>query len=46
MHGYTPEKRLENRKAVWDEALKNVADRKVLYLEFGVAYGESISYWS
>jgi hypothetical protein len=37
---------LRPRKAVWDEVLKNVADRKVLYLEFGVAYGDSISYWS
>jgi hypothetical protein len=34
------------REQVWDAVLDRVRSRKVLYLEFGVASGESMRYWS
>jgi hypothetical protein len=34
------------RQDVWDAILCRVESERVLYLEFGVAYGESIRYWS
>jgi hypothetical protein len=38
--------RLVNREAVWNEMLKIVANRRVLYLEFGVYMGSATRYWS
>lgn len=44
--GFVANSRARNRKAVWDKIIERVADQEVLYLEFGVAGGASISYWS
>jgi O-methyltransferase len=44
--GYIFERRVSTREEVWTAILKEVRDRRVLYLEFGVAYGNSMRYWS
>jgi hypothetical protein len=45
--GYTPCRRLSHhRDDVFDELGARVANERVLYLEFGVASGESICRWS
>ena len=38
--------RVRNRRQVWDVMARSLADRRALYLEFGVAGGESIRYWA
>ena len=38
--------RVADRGAVWTEMLKIAADRKVLYLEFGVYTGAATRFWS
>ncbi len=38
--------RRPNRQSVWDKILTQVHNEKVLYLEFAVAEGNSIAYWS
>jgi len=38
--------RVADRNAVWAEMLKIAADRRVLYLEFGVYMGEATRFWS
>lgn len=44
--GFSFRNRVKNRQEVWDAVLKQIRDQKVLYLEFGVASGESMRYWS
>jgi hypothetical protein len=38
--------RVSSREEVWTAMITKVRDKKVLYMEFGVAYGASIRYWS
>jgi hypothetical protein len=38
--------KVNSRQQVWDAILDQIESEAVLYLEFGVAYGESIRYWS
>ena len=38
--------RVPKRHNVWDVVLEEVRDARILYLEFGVASGHSIRYWS
>lgn len=45
-HGYNFPRRLASREQVWQSILTRVRDRRVLYLEFGVAYGESMRFWA
>ena len=45
-HGYDFPQRLATREDVWQEVLSRVRGEQVLYLEFGVAYGDSMRYWS
>jgi hypothetical protein len=46
VHGYAFSKRVGRRAELYDLVGARVADRKVLYLEFGVHRGASIQYWS
>ena len=39
-------RRARNRQEVWQPVANRVADQEVLYLEFGVATGASMRYWS
>jgi len=39
-------KRLANRYEVYNIVLNEIKEKKILYLEFGVAAGESMRYWS
>jgi hypothetical protein len=45
-HRLYPQISLQTREQIFDLIGKDVADRKVLYLEFGVYKGDSIKYWS
>jgi hypothetical protein len=45
-HHMDPPRRWRTREQLFDVMAQNVADRPVLYLEFGVFRGESIRYWS
>src|SRR5258706_11067629 len=45
-HHFYFKNRVANRLQVWDVIAEQVKAQRVLYLEFGVAYGESMSYWS
>jgi len=45
-HGFVIEERVQKRQHVWDAVIKEVQHARVLYLEFGVAQGDSIRYWS
>lgn len=45
-HHFTFSERLRDRHAVWDVVARQVRDRQVLYLEFGVFSGHSMRYWS
>jgi hypothetical protein len=45
-HGFTFEHLTGMREGIWDAVTKRICERKVLYLEFGVAEGSSMSYWS
>lgn len=45
-HGFDFDKRVQNREAVWAACLDQVKLKRVLYLEFGVASGRSMRYWS
>jgi hypothetical protein len=38
--------RVRTREAVWDAIMRELDGGHVLYLEFGVAYGESLRYWA
>jgi len=45
-HGFEPGLRVKSRYELFDLVGREIADRDVLYLEFGVHMGKSISYWS
>ena len=45
-HGFSINHRVPTRQDVWAVVVNQVRNRKVLYLEFGVAWGSSIKYWS
>jgi len=45
-HGLVFHHRVRHRQEVWSEMIKQVADRPVLYLEFGVWQGESLRFWA
>jgi O-methyltransferase len=45
-HGFEPRVRVASRNELFDLIAAQIGDRHVLYLEFGVARGESIRYWS
>lgn len=45
-HGFRFDDRVQNRQQVWAAVVEKVRDQRVLYLEFGVARGESIRFWS
>jgi hypothetical protein len=45
-HGFLFADRVRSREEVWAAMIKRVRDQKVLYMEFGVAYGESMRYWA
>lgn len=45
-NNFSTKKRLLNRNLVFDEVAKKIANKKVLYLEFGVYKGDSMRYWS
>ena len=44
--GFDSGERVRTREQVWEAIGKRVRDERVLYLEFGVAHGGSIEYWS
>jgi hypothetical protein len=44
--GFRFQNRVKQRQQVWSSVAKQVCDQKVLYLEFGVRYGDSMRYWS
>jgi len=45
-HKFTFSSRVKNRNEVWQAVAKQIRNRKVLYLEFGVYKGTSMRYWS
>jgi hypothetical protein len=45
-HGLFFPDRVSSREDVWAAMITKLRNQKVLYMEFGVAYGESIRYWS
>jgi Macrocin-O-methyltransferase (TylF) len=45
-HDMEPARRWRTREQLFDVIAQNIADKPVLYLEFGVFRGESMSYWS
>lgn len=45
-HGYRATARLRDRYRLFDRIIAQVADERVLYLEFGVWRGEATRYWS
>lgn len=45
-NGFNVTKRVRDRSKVFDSVIKQIFDKKVLYLEFGVNKGASIRYWS
>jgi len=44
--GFDLGERLQNRQQVWASVAHRVCEQRVLYLEFGVAHGGSMEYWS
>ena len=44
--GFPPFPRFDTKHEVWDVIAREVADQRVLYLEFGVADGASMRHWS
>ena len=44
--GFTVPKRAINRYEVFDAIARDIGDRRILYLEFGVSRGWSMRYWS
>src|SRR5437870_12064891 len=44
--GFDLGERLQNRQQVWASVAQRVCEQRVLYLEFGVAHGGSMEYWS
>ncbi len=45
-HGYRVPKRVRYREELFNLVASEIADRNVLYLEFGVWQGEVTDYWS
>jgi O-methyltransferase len=45
-HSFTIGRRVGSAQHVWTVVINRVRNKKVLYLEFGVASGRSIKYWS
>jgi hypothetical protein len=45
-NGFRPRIRVKQDRELFDLIIKEVAEREVLYLEFGVFEGESIRYWA
>jgi len=45
-HGFEPEVRVSSRNELFDLVGRELGDRDVLYLEFGVHRGGSMRYWS
>jgi hypothetical protein len=45
-HDFVIQRRVPKRQNVWDAVIEEVQNARVLYLEFGVARGYSIRYWS
>ena len=45
-HGFFIDRRVRDRGEVFSKVAHQVADKKVLYLEFGVFKGESMRFWS
>jgi Macrocin-O-methyltransferase (TylF) len=45
-HGFFFPNRVSSREEVWAAMITKLRDQKVLYMEFGVASGASIRYWS
>jgi len=45
-HGFKFSPRVATREAVWDAIISRIHAERLLYLEFGVAGGDSIRYWS
>jgi len=45
-NGYFTNDRCNSREEVFNCVINNIKEKKVLYLEFGVKYGDSIKYWS
>ncbi len=44
--GLEPRRRSRNRQQLWEQLADPLADRPVLFLEFGVFRGESMRWWS
>jgi hypothetical protein len=44
--GFYTSERVERREELYARLAEKIADKKVLYLEFGVAFGDSIKHWS
>lgn len=45
-HNFFFPDRVSSREEVWDAMIAKVRDQRILYVEFGVAFGDSIRYWS
>jgi hypothetical protein len=45
-HNFNFNRRCNGREEVWEAVVGKIRKCQVLYLEFGVGYGESMSYWS
>jgi O-methyltransferase len=45
-HGFLFRTRVATRQEVWRSMVSHVVGKRVLYLEFGVAYGGSIRWWA
>lgn len=45
-NGYEVKEYVKSRYEIFDKAADSVGEQSVLYIEFGVAEGQSISYWS
>jgi hypothetical protein len=45
-HGFCFQNRVSSREEVWSSVSARLRNQKVLYLEFGVAFGDSMRYWS
>lgn len=46
VNGFNANKRVRDRYEVFNAVIDQIANKKVLYLEFGVNTGNSIKYWS
>jgi hypothetical protein len=44
--GFVTGRRARNKEEVWDAIIRDVRDKRVLYLEFGVNRGDATRHWS